>query len=216
MKSCKSFLMLVLLVFSVSFSFAQIDGSNGGNEKGKKKVITAIPAKETEKPTTNEPDSDEGFKKAFGKKQQKEKEENDLRNKGVLSKAQLNDLKIKELYGQQKIEKVDTNLGNFLTLSKTLTISFRDFGTIDGDVISIFHNNIPIIKRITLNEHYQSYQLHLEKGENKIEIRALNQGDVGANTAQYKLINSDGIRIASDYWFLATGARATFIITKNE
>ena len=164
-------------------------------------------------------DAKNGFKNAYKNSQSKYKkiaEENALLNKGVLTQAQLNNLKVKELYGSRKIAKVDSHQGDFLTSSKTVTISFRDFGQIDGDVIAIYHNNIPIVRRTMLNGRYQSYQIHLEKGNNKIEIIALNQGDLGANTAQYKLVNKEGFKIASQYWFLATGAKATFSVYKGE
>lgn len=218
MKSCKSFLLLVLLVFSVSFSFAQIDGSNGGNEKGKKKVITAIPAKETEKPTTTEPDSDEGFKKAFGKKQQKEKEENDLRNKGVLSKAKIAEERFLKSYTQlnRAFPKIDQDLGSFRINTKSVTIICRDFQYPDGDKVTIYINDIPVASNITLESRYQKFVIPMETGINRISFKALNQGSSGPNTAGFKVFDDTGSLISANEWNLATGAKATLLIVKDK
>jgi hypothetical protein len=198
--------------------FAQLDSNDDTKEKGKTKAILLNNAKAVSKPKSIDLNATQGFKnanKALEEKLRKQEAEKAFNNKGVLTKAQLNNLRIKEMYGKRTIEKVDSPQGDFLTLSKTLTISFRDFGAIDGDVIAIYLNGTLIVDRTTLNQHYQSFQMNLKKGNNKIEIMALNQGSFGANTAQYKLIDSNGFKIASQYWFLATGAKAIFNVTKN-
>ncbi|MBT4412965.1 MAG: hypothetical protein HOC83_02645 [Polaribacter sp.] len=213
----KFFFTIVCLLLSTAL-FAQLDKNNGNTEKGSLKATVLKNSKELKRPKSLELDGTLGFKKAFGKEKEKlkkQKEEKALNNEGILTRAQLNDLRIKEMYGKRKIKKVDSHQGNFLTLSKTVTLSFRDFGAIDGDIIGIYHNDILIVKRATLNQHYQSFPIHLQKGNNKIEILAINQGSLGANTAQYKLVNSSGFKIASQYWFLATGAKAIFNVTKN-
>ncbi len=213
----KSLCTLFCILLSTAL-FAQLDRNNGSKEKGKIKAIVFNNSKEVKTPKPIELDGTLGFKKAFDKEKKKleqQKEEKALNNKGVLTKDQLNNLRIKEMYGKREIKKVDSHQGNFLTLSKTVTLSFRDFGAIDGDIIGIYHNDILIVKKTTLNQHYKSFPIYLEKGNNKIEILALNQGSLGANTAQYKLVNSSGLKIASQYWFLATGAKAIFNVTKN-
>lgn len=209
----KEYFLLVSFIILTNLSlFSQEDKL----EKTKSVKINAkTNIKKTNPLTIN---STNGFKNAYKKTQAKFKkiaEDKALNNKGILTQAQLNNLKVKEMYGARTIEKVDSHQGDFLTSSKSVTISFRDFGDVDGDKIAIFHNNIPIIKT-TLHGQYQSFQIVLEKGNNKIEIYALNQGSLGANTAQYKLVNKEGFMIASQYWFLATGAKATFGVYKGE
>jgi len=219
MKSFFKSLLILICIFISTALFAQLDNNNGPKEKGKIKAIVLNNSKEIKIPKPLELDGTQGFKKAFDKEKEKlkqEEEEAALNNKGILTKEQLNDLRVKEMYGKREIKKVDSHQGNFLTLSKTLTLSFRDFGAIDGDIIGIYHNGILIVKNTTLNQHYKSFQIHLDKGDNQIEILALNQGSLGANTAQYKLVNGSGLTIASQYWFLATGARAIFNVTKSE
>lgn len=219
MKSFFKSLLILSFTFISTALFAQLDNNNDSKEKGKIKAIVINNSKEVKIPKSLDLEGTEGFKKAFDKEKEKIKKqeiEKALNDKGILTIAQLNDLKIKEMYGKREIKKVDSHQGNFLTLSKTLTLSFRDFGAIDGDIIGIYHNGILIVQKTTLTQHYKSFQIHLEKGDNTIEILALNQGSLGANTAQYKLVNSYGLKIASQYWFLATGARAIFNVTKSE
>ena len=219
MKSFFKSLLILSFTFISNALFAQLDNNNGSKEKGNIKAIVINNSKEVKRPKSLELVGKEGFKKAYDKEKERlrqQQEEAALNNKGILTKEQLNNLRIKEMYGKREIKKVDSHQGNFLTLSKTLTLSFRDFGAIDGDIIGIYHNGILIVQKTTLNQHYQSFKIHLEKGDNKIEILALNQGSLGANTAQYKLVNSSGLKIASQYWFLATGARAIFNVTKSE
>jgi hypothetical protein len=219
MKSYFKSLLILSCIFISTTLFAQLDNNNGSKEKGKIKAIVFNNSKEIKVPKSLDLDGTQGFKKAFDKEKEKlkqEEEEKALNNKGILTKEQLNNLRIKEMYGKRQIKKVDSHQGTFLTLSKTLTLSFRDFGAIDGDIIGIYHNGILIVKKTTLNQHYKSFQIHLDKGDNQIEVLALNQGSLGANTAQYKLVNSSGLTIASQYWFLATGARAIFNVTKSE
>lgn len=164
-------------------------------------------------------DAKNGFKNAYKNSQAKYKKiakEKALLNKGVLTQEQLNNFKAKELYGKREIPKVDSHQGDFLTNSKSVTLAFRDFGQIDGDVIAIYVNDVPVVKRTTLYGRYKSYQIQLEKGNNTISIIALNQGALGANTAQYRLTSEEGLTIASQHWFLATGAKATFSIYKGD
>lgn len=213
MKSILNLLTLYSFILISTTLFAQLD-KNNSSTKGKidATIIEANKAKSIEL------NDNTGFKNAFEKeseKLKKQKAEEAIKNKGVLTKAQLNNLRIKEMYGKRTIKKVDSHQGTFLTLSKTVTISFRDFGEIDGDIIGIYHNDVLIVPKTTLTQHYQSFQINLEKGSNKIEILAINQGQLGANTAQYKLVNKEGLKIASQYWFLATGAKAIFYVTKN-
>jgi hypothetical protein len=200
---------------------AQLDNNNNNNgatKKGKSKGILSTNTKITEKPKSLTSNTTNGFKDAYTKQkeaQKKKQQEQELQNKGILTQAQLNNFRVKEMYGSRTIKKVDTYHGAFLTLSKNVTLSFKDFGAIDGDIIAIYHNDIPIVNRVILNQHYQSFTIDLENGRNKVEILALNQGNLGANTAKYKLTDSDGFQISSQYWFLATQAKATFYVTKN-
>ncbi len=217
-QSLKIFTFLLFILSAAQLS-AQFDNTKSNNKASKIKAVVKTNTKVIEKTKSIELNSNSGFKKAYDEetlKLRKKQAEEDFKNKGILTREQLNNMRVTEMYGKRTIKKVDSHQGDFLTRSKTVTISFRDFGAIDGDVIAIFHNDVELVSRTTLNHHYQSYQLDLEDGNNKIEIIALNQGSLGANTAQYKLVDNSGIKIASKYWFLATGARAIFNVTKDK
>ena len=51
---------------------------------------------------------------------------------------------------------------------------------------------------------------------NKIIILALNQGTSGPNTAAFKVFNDAGMLLSSNEWNLATGAKATLLIAKEQ
>ena len=216
-------LKIKLLFLSISFLSvyqlsAQLDNNSTKKEKGSIKAIVLNSSKEVKKANSIDLNTSDGFKNAYNIEKEKEKkkqEEEKFNNKGILTRTQLNELRTKEMYGRRTIEKVDSYQGNFLTMSKDVTISFRDFGAIDGDKIAIYVNGSLVVEKAALIHHYRSYQIELRKGNNTIEIVALNQGSLGANTAQYKLVNATGVKIASKYWFLATGAKATFDVTRN-
>ena len=205
-------------MLSVTTFVAQLDKTNGSNDKGKIKATVLKNAKSSKKPVSIELKDKDGFKKAYKKerdKLQKKQQEEYLENREVLSNEQLKKIRFQERYGQRIVPKVDTHQGNFLTTTKEVTLSFRDFGAIDGDEIAIFHNGIKIIAKTILTRNYQAYLIPLQKGYNKLEILALNQGNLGANTAQYILVSKEGFTIATQHWFLATGAKTSFSVYKQ-
>jgi len=112
--------------------------------------------------------------------------------------------------------KIDQDLGSFRTQSNSVRIICRDFQYPDGDRVTITINDIPIIKNITLRSSYQSFDLPLQVGLNKIAFVALNQGTSGPNTAGFKVYDDAGNVISSNEWNLATGAKATVIIAKDK
>ena len=112
--------------------------------------------------------------------------------------------------------KIDQDLGSFRTQSESVRIICRDFQYPDGDRVTITINDIPVIRNITLQGSYQSFDLPLQVGINKIAFIALNQGTSGPNTAGFKVFDDSGNVISSNEWNLATGAKATVIIAKDK
>jgi len=53
------------------------------------------------------------------------------------------------------------------------------------------------------------YYLTLEKGYNRIDFQAINQGLSGPNTAELNLYDANGTLISSKEWNLETGQTAT-------
>lgn len=218
----KSFFLLSFIFITTSLS-AQLDGNNGGKEKGKIKSIAIINAKEVTKPKSIELNGSEGFKKAFDEENEKLKEkqkEADLKNKGILTQEKLNEERFlksfKKINGQYIIPIIDQDLGSIRTDSKSVNIICRDYQYPDGDRVTIYVNDIPVVVNLTLESNYQKFNIPLVVGLNKIVIKALNQGTSGPNTAAFKVFNDAGELISSNEWNLATDAKATLIIAKDK
>jgi hypothetical protein len=212
------FYFLFLIPFAI---FSQTDTITDSNRKNLgEKVIKGIPSKEIKKPMSLEIGNNDGFKKAFENKnkQDAKKKKEDLKDKGILSAAKISEERF--LKSWKKINapfpKIDQDLGSFRTQSKAVRIICRDFQYPDGDRVTITINDIPVIRNITLYSSYQSFDLPLMVGINKIAFIALNQGTSGPNTAGFTVFDDAGNVISSNEWNLATGAKATVIIAKDK
>ena len=217
-------LIFISLWLLISTSvFAQLDSNKGTKEKGKTKAIVLNNAKEVNKPKSIALNGIDGFKKAFdmeNEKLKKKQTEDNFKNKGILTKAKLNEQRFlktfKKINGRYIIPKIDQDLGSFRTQSKSVNIICRDYQYPDGDRVTIFVNDIPVIYNILLEQNYKKFNIPLQVGINKIVIKALNQGTSGPNTAAFKVYNDEGILISSNEWNLATGAKATLLIAKDK
>lgn len=127
----------------------------------------------------------------------------------------LKKLNQKEQGDDSKIFRKNQYLGDFKSNSAFVKISYRDFGEVDGDEIRVWVNDRIITSRIFLNGNYDVLDLGLEKGFNKIDFEALNQGSSGPNTAEFQVHDDKGILISANQWNLATGFKATLIIFKE-
>lgn len=223
MKSIFKTLLFFSFVFLSTSIFAQLDTNKGTKEKGKTKAIILNNAKEVTKPKSIEIDGRNGFKQAFdeeNRKLKKQQKEDNLKNKGILTQAKLNEQRFlksfKKINGRYIIPKIDQDLGSFRSDSKSVNIICRDYQYPDGDRVTIFVNDVPVIYNLLLEENYQKFNIPLEVGINKIVIEALNQGTSGPNTAAFKVFNDAGMLISSNEWNLATGAKATLLIVKDK
>lgn len=99
--------------------------------------------------------------------------------------------------------------------SKFVTIVYRDFQVVDGDIIRVFANSDVIVPSAHLGSSFSSYKLDLKDGFNKIDFVALNQGDSGPNTAQFIIIDDKDNVIYNGGWNLATGGIATIMLVKE-
>jgi hypothetical protein len=223
MKQKNNLFTFLILFLSTTTFVAQLDKSNGIVNKGKLKATILKNAKAIETPNSVELLGNEGFKKAYDKEQEKLKikqEEDHLKNKGFTSKKQLSEARFlkafKKINGQYIYPVIDQDLGGFRTNSNSVNIICRDFQYPDGDRVTIMLNNIPIVRNIVLKQQYQSYNIPLEIGINKISFVALNQGTSGPNTAAFKVYDDSGILLSSNEWNLATNAKATIVIAKDK
>jgi hypothetical protein len=136
-------------------------------------------------------------------------------NPGKINAEKLNKSYGAEGNGDSKIYRRNQFLGDFKTKSELVGIFYRDFGEVDGDLIRVLVNDKEVISRIYLQGNFMELDLKLEKGFNKIDFEALNQGTSGPNTAEFKVYDDASVLISQNQWNLATGFKATIIIVKE-
>ncbi len=101
------------------------------------------------------------------------------------------------------------SLGTLTSKTKMVKIECRDFGEVDGDRIRIYLNNNIVSDNIGLKGNYYVYFVNLEKGYNKIDFEALNQGYAGPNTAELRVYDDNGTLLTAKGWGLNTKQIAT-------
>lgn len=119
----------------------------------------------------------------------------------------------KERRGNIPRENID--FGVFKGNSKQLIIKCRDFGAIDNDRVAILNNDRTVVPGIFLAGTFTQITMQLQEGFNKIAIKALNQGSLGANTAEFYIYDELGNLVYSNQWLLATGFEAQFVYVKE-
>lgn len=133
-------------------------------------------------------------------------------NAGDLVKDRLNKKADNE---DQIVYRRNQNLGEFRTKSLTAKVTYRDYGEVDGDQIRVLLNDKEIATGIYLDSNFKGFEITLVDGFNKIDFEALNQGHLGPNTAEFQVYDDKGALISASQWNLATGFKATIIITKE-
>lgn len=212
----RAFLFTFFLLFTFQFSFAQVDKIE------KKKTIT-IKAKSTPIKKSNSLDlnNKNGFKDAYKNNQKardKAKFEQELINKGILTKEMLAKKKLKENLEKNslKVPMIDKDLGSFHTKSENINILCYDFGLIDGDVVSIYRNGELLISRYTLDRSYKIFKIPLKVGFNRIDIVADDEGIYRPNTGHFSVFDDSKETVISDFWQLAKGAKVTAMIIRDK
>ena len=110
----------------------------------------------------------------------------------------------------------DQYLGDVKSSAKFVGIVCRDHEYVDGDRVKIYANDEVVEPNILLTGSFKGINLNLDKGFNKLDFEALNQGTSGPNTAQVDVYDDKGQLIYSNKWNLSTGSKATLIIVKEE
>ena len=111
--------------------------------------------------------------------------------------------------------KTTQNLGTIQSNTEFVRIEYKDFGLVDGDRVQVFLNEREVNANVALNGLYYTLHIKLEKkGYNKIDIKAINQGYVGPNTAEFIVYDDKGNVIAHEAWNLKTDEIATLGIIK--
>tara|TARA_R110002049_G_scaffold87533_1_gene221871 strand:+ start:17537 stop:18214 length:678 start_codon:yes stop_codon:yes gene_type:complete len=141
-------------------------------------------------------------------------------NPGELYTKQLNkniaDLKLTpEEVEQKNGSSTDQYFGDFKSKAAFVNVVYRDHGYVDGDIIQVRVNDDVVQARVFLTGGFSGFKLDLQKGFNKIDFVALNQGESGPNTAEFKVVDDKGILVSHNQWNLATGVKATIIVVKE-
>jgi hypothetical protein len=111
--------------------------------------------------------------------------------------------------------KRNQNLGNFKTGSLTAKVRYRDAAYVDGDKIRVYLNDKVIEYEVVLDGDFKGFQIKLEKGINKIDFEALNEGFAPPNTAEFEVYDDKGSIISSSQWNLGIDFKATLILIKE-
>jgi hypothetical protein len=137
---------------------------------------------------------------------------NNFINPGDIVRDRLNK---KEDNPEGNIYRRNQNLGDFKTASVSAKVLYRDAAYVDGDQIRVYLNDKVIEYQVNLDSNFKGFEIELEKGINKIDFEALNQGSSGPNTAEFKVYDDKGILISASQWNLGTGFKATIILIKE-
>ncbi|POY35919.1 hypothetical protein C3L50_15750 [Flavobacterium alvei] len=127
----------------------------------------------------------------------------------------LNRLNRKADNDDQTVYRRNQDLGSYRTKSLIAKLSYRDYGEVDGDKIRVLLNDKTLATEVYLNNDFQGFEITLVDGINKIDFEALNQGQLGPNTAEFRIYDDAGVLISASQWNLGTGFKATIIITKE-
>jgi hypothetical protein len=129
------------------------------------------------------------------------------------------DLMVKKYWNGQdvSINKITTalELGRIETNTRNIRIECRDHSYVDGDQVRLYVNDVVIRSSIVLRAGYYAIDIELEEGFNRIDIKALNQGTSGPNTAEFNVYDEVGNLLASKEWNILTGYVATLVVMKN-
>ena len=225
----KLFLSFFILLSSTFFAHAQIDSQNKS---------TAIPAVESKKETDNTPkvipsQPNTNNNATYGSlnvpnlstgvetpKKEFSLFSEEFGNPGELYTKQLEDHLANTKLSPAEVEArngstTDQYFGDFKSNATSVNISYRDHGYVDGDLIQVLVNDDVVQARVFLNGGFSGFKLNLQKGFNKIDFLALNQGESGPNTAEFKVVDDIGNLVSANRWNLATGVKATIIIVKE-
>ncbi len=106
-------------------------------------------------------------------------------------------------------------LGSFKTESFRSTIRYRDAAFVDGDKIKVYLNDKIIEPEVVLDGAFKGFQIKLEKGTNKIDFEALNEGFASPNTAEFQVYDDKGLVVSASQWNVGTGYKATIILVSE-
>lgn len=121
----------------------------------------------------------------------------------------------KEDYDAEKLAKRDQDLGVVKTSSGTAKVRYRDAAYVDGDKVRVYLNYVIVEPEVLLSGEAQGFDITLQKGVNRIDFEAINEGFAAPNTAEFKIYDDNGNVISTNQWNIAQGYKATIVIEKE-
>jgi hypothetical protein len=184
--------------------------------KDKDSVNLSIPIKPDIK--SNLPNSKEAITYPMPNTKPKEEfsmfDNSTLRDPGELIEERWNKKAVEQGIKMESMS--DQFLGDYKSNGSHVNIICRDHEFPDGDLVRVFVNDEIFIPSLLLTSGYKSFDVPLSIGFNKIVFLALNQGESGPNTAEFKVYDDNGVLVSSKKWNLLTGVRATIVVAKEE
>lgn len=114
-----------------------------------------------------------------------------------------------------KLAQRNQDLGVVKTAGGTAKVRYRDAAYVDGDKVRVYLNYVIIQPEVLLNGQEQGFDITLQKGVNRIDFEAINEGFAAPNTAEFKIFDDAGNVISSNQWNIAEGFKATIVIEKD-
>ena len=111
--------------------------------------------------------------------------------------------------------KRNQNLGSFKTGSLTAKVRYRDAAYVDGDKIRVYLNDKVLDFEVVLDGDFKGFEIKLEKGVNKIDFEALNEGFAPPNTAEFQVFDDKGSIIFDNQWNLGKNFKGTLMLMKD-
>jgi len=214
----KSVISLLLMVFISGLGWAQTDLPKTRPLKisaEKKLDVKSSPNQGTalNMPSVITPSPDINLKDASKDRNVKMLPEKELKQAGF-------DLKLDPKVGEAERGKSnkffgDMYLGDVKTTSKFVGVVCRDHEYVDGDRVRVYANDMVIEPNIMLTGSFKGINVDLDKGFNRLDFEALNQGSSGPNTAQIDVYDENGKLIYSNKWLLSTGSKASLIVVQE-
>ena len=214
----KNFILLLFLFLGFT-TYAQLDSPNtvtGGNTLSTPNQINSTTRSA---PSLSKKNNSFYRRPQTARLEQKEEKVDITENEGFIDPEIDFDPKyLKQEPEKEMSDKFKQNqyLGDFKTKSGQIKIICRDHQAVDGDMVRVYKDGEVVVDKIYLEGRYKTVYLELKEGFNKIEIEALNQGQSGPNTAEFKVLDESGRIINSNIWNLATGYKASFIVVKTK
>lgn len=98
--------------------------------------------------------------------------------------------------------------------SDTCIVDLWDYGTVDGDIVSVLFNRKNVLSRYAITSVKKQLRLSLHPGINTLTIVAENEGSAPPNTA--RLLLTDGKKQYSFTAYNTVGKSATIVLKKGK